>query len=63
LFEEIVGINQNEIQMELVKVMKQDEDLSAKNRAIDLAARIAGMKEPDNSVQVNIVNDGITLAD
>jgi hypothetical protein len=63
LFEEIVGINQNEIQMELVKVMKQDEDLSAKNRAIDLAAKIVGMKEPDNSVQVNIVNDGITLAD
>ena len=63
LFNELVGINRNEIEMELVKVMKQDGDLSAKNRALDLAARITGMKENDKGVQVNIVNDGITIAD
>lgn len=63
LFNEIVGINRNEIQMELVKVLKQDENLSAKNRAIELAARITGMSEPDKGFQINIVNDGITVAD
>lgn len=63
LFTRIVGINRNEIEMELVKVMKQDANLSAKNKALDLASRIAGMNEPDKGVQVNIVNDGITVAD
>jgi hypothetical protein len=63
LFNEIVGINRNEIQMELVKVLKQDENLSAKNRAIELAARITGMSEPDKGFQINIINDGITVAD
>ena len=63
LFNELVGINRNEIEMELVKVMKQDDDLSAKNRAIDLAAKISGMSEPEKGIQINIVNDGITVAD
>jgi len=63
LFTEIVGINRNEIQMELVKVMKQDEDLSAKNKALDMASKITGMMGDDKGVQVNIVNDGITVAD
>ncbi len=63
LFNEIVGINRNEIEMELMKVLKQDENLSAKNKAIDLAARITGMSEPDKGFQINIVNDGITVAD
>jgi len=63
LFNEIVGINRNEIEMELVKVLKQDDNLSAKNKAIELAARITGMSEPDKGFQINIVNDGITVAD
>lgn len=63
LFTKIVGINRNEVEMELVKVMKQDENLSAKNKALDLASRIVGMNEGDKGVQVNIVNDGITVAD
>lgn len=63
LFNELVGINRNEIEMELVKVMKQDENLSAKNKAIDMAARITGMSETDKGFQINIVNDGITVAD
>lgn len=63
LFQELVGLDRNEIQMELVKVMKQDENLPAKNKALDLAARIVGMNEPDKGTQVNIVNGGITVAD
>ena len=63
LFNKIVGINRNEIEMELIKVMKQDDNLSAKNKALDLASKIAGMAESDRGVQVNIVNDGITVAD
>lgn len=63
LFNELVGINRNEIEMELVKVMKQDEDLSAKNRALDLATKITGMNEPDRGFQINIVSSGITVAD
>ena len=64
LFNKLVGINRNEIEMELVKVMKQDVNLGAKNKALDLAARIAGMSESDgNKVQVNIVNDGVSVAD
>ena len=63
LFNEIVGINRNEIEMELMKVLKQDDNLSAKNKAIDLAARITGMSEAEKGVQVNIVNDGVTIAD
>jgi hypothetical protein len=63
LFNEIVGINRNEIEMELMKVLKQDDNLTAKNRAIDLAARITGMSEPEKGFQINIVNDGITVAD
>ena len=63
LFNRIVGINRNEIEMELMKVMKQDDNLSAKNKALDLASKIAGMAESDRGVQVNIVNDGITVAD
>jgi hypothetical protein len=63
LFTEIVGINRNEIEMELLKVLRQDENLTAKNRAIELAARITGMSEPEKGFQINIVNDGITVAD
>lgn len=63
LFNELVGINRNEIEMELMKVLKQDDNLAAKNKAIDLAARISGMSEPDKGFQINIVNDGITVAD
>ena len=63
LFNEIVGINRNEIEMELMKVLKQDDNLSAKNKAIEMAARITGMSEPDRGFQINIVNDGITVAD
>lgn len=63
LFNEIVGINRNEIEMELVKVLKQDENLTAKNKAIEMAARITGLSEPDKGFQINIVNDGITVAD
>ena len=63
LFNELVGINRNEIEMELVKVLKQDENLSAKNKAIDLAARITGMSEPEKGTQVNIVTGGLTVSD
>lgn len=63
LFNELVGINRNEIQIELLKVMKQDEDLSAKNKALDLASKISGMSAPEKGFQINIVNDGITVAD
>jgi hypothetical protein len=63
LFNELVGINRNEIEMELVKVLKQDENLSAKNKAIDMAARITGMSEPEKGTQVNIVTGGLTVAD
>jgi len=63
LFNEIVGINRNEIEMELVKVLKQDENLSAKNKAIEMAARITGMSEPEKGLQVNIMNQGVTVSD
>ena len=58
-----MGINRNEIQIELLKVMKQDTDLSAKNKALDLASKISGMSAPEKGFQINIVNDGITVAD
>lgn len=61
LFNELVGLNRNEIQLELLKIMKQDEDLSAKNKAIDLASKIVGMSEPDKGTQVNIVAGGIKI--
>jgi hypothetical protein len=63
LFKELVGINQNEIQMEIVKVMRQDANLSAKNKALELASKITGLNEPERGFQINIVNDGITIAD
>ena len=63
LFTELVGINRNEIEMEILKVMKQDKDLSAKNKALDLASKIVGMSESDKGFQVNILNSGITVAD
>ncbi len=63
LFSELVGVNRNEVEMELVKVLKQDENLSAKNKALDLATKIMGMTEQDKGVQVNIVNGGIGVAD
>jgi hypothetical protein len=63
LFNEIVGINRNEIEMELMKVLRQDENLAAKNKAIEMAARITGMSEPEKGLQVNIVNGGLTVAD
>jgi hypothetical protein len=64
LFTELVGINRNEVEMELVKVMRQDENLAAKNKALDLASKILGMSESEgNKMQINIVNDGITVAD
>ena len=61
LFSELVGISRNEIEFELSKVMKQDEDLSAKNRALDLGSKITGMSEPDKGTQVNIVAGGIQI--
>lgn len=63
LFTKIVGIDRNEIQIELRKVIKQDDNLAAKNKALELGARITGMSEPEKGVQINIVNDGITVAD
>jgi hypothetical protein len=63
LFNEIVGINRNEIQMELVKVMKQDDNLTAKNKALEMAARITGLSEPEKGTQINILNGGVTVAD
>ena len=63
LFNKIVGIDRNEIQIELLKVMKQDENLSAKNKAIEMAAKITGMSEPEKGFQVNILNGGVTVAD
>lgn len=63
LFNELVGINRNEIEMELVKVMKQDENLAAKNKAIDMGLRVTGMMEPDKGTQVNIVTGGLTVSD
>ena len=63
LFNKMVGINRNEIEMELIKVMKQDDNLAAKNKALDLASRIVGMNEGDKGTQVLIVNDGRTVAD
>lgn len=61
LFDELAGLNRNEIVLELNKVIKQDNDLSAKNRAIELASKITGMSEPDKGTQVNIVAGGIKL--
>jgi len=63
LFSELVGINRNEIEMELIKVMKQDENLTAKNKALDLAAKISGMAETEKGVQIAVINGGIGVAD
>lgn len=63
VFSKLVGLNKNEIEMELVKVIRQDENLAAKNKALDLASKIVGMSEQDKGFQVNIVNGGMTVAD
>ena len=63
LFSELVGVHRNEIEMELIKVLKQDDNLAAKNKALDMALKVAGMSEPDKAFQVNIVNGGMTVAD
>jgi|GEM_PF-3981681 len=63
LFNELVGINRNEIEMELVKVMKQDENLAAKNKAIEMGLRVTGMMEPEKGNQINILNGGVTVSD
>ena len=63
LFRELVGINRNEIEYELSKMIRQDSNLTAKNRAIELASRITGLSEPEKGVQINIVNSGVTVSD
>ena len=63
LFRELVGINRNEIEYELSKIIKQDSNLTAKNRAIELASKITGLSEPENRLQINIVNSGLTVSD
>ncbi len=63
LFRELVGINRNEIEYELSKIIKQDNNLTAKNRAIELASKITGLSEPEKGVQINIVNSGLTVSD
>ena len=54
LFEEMIGVSRKDIKLELSKVMKQDEDLSAKNQALKLASQITGLTDTEGvRIQVN----------
>lgn len=61
LMSEILGFNRGDIESELVKVMKQDNDLSAKIRAIEVAARIIGTLSDEKGVKIQINNTGFKL--
>lgn len=62
LFDEIIGVSRRDIKLELSKVMKQDEDLAAKNRALELASKITGLSEPEGTVKLQI-NQAFEVAD
>lgn len=62
LFSEIVGFSPKDVEFELIKVLKQDSDLSAKMRALELASKITGMQE-DKGTQIQINTLGIELSD
>jgi len=62
LLSEMIGFSQSDIETELVKIMKQDDDLSAKIRAIEVASKILGVLKDDKAVKIQI-NSGIKLGD
>jgi len=62
LYKEMVGFDEKDVQTELVKLMKQDDDLGVKARALDLATKILGMQSEDKGVQINVVG-AIEVAD
>ena len=62
LYKEMVGFDEKDVEMELVKLMKQDDDLGVKARALDLATKILGMQGEEKGVQINVVG-AIEVAD
>lgn len=64
LMSEVLGFNRGDVERELVKIMKQDEDLSAKIRAIEIAAKVTGMMQQEGTkIQINSGFTGFKLGD
>ena len=61
VFSAIVGFSSKDVEYELMKVIKQDVDLSAKMRALDLATKVLGMTDDNVKVQVQIANLPVVL--
>jgi len=54
VFDAIIGVDRKMIHSELRKIIGQDEDMSSKMRAIELATKITGMQESDGTkIQIN----------
>lgn len=62
LMTEMLGFNRGDVEREMIKVMKQDTDLVAKMRALELAGKMIGMMGDEKGVQINF-NTGIKLGD
>jgi hypothetical protein len=61
VFSAVVGFSSKDVEYELMKVIKQDVDLSAKMRALDLGSKILGMTNDDTKFQIQIANLPVTL--
>jgi len=62
LFSEVVGFGRSDIEFQLARIIRQDKDLTAKMRALELAAKIMGLNEDKPSVAIQI-NSGLQVAD
>lgn len=62
LMTEMLGFNKGDVEREMIKVMKQDTDLVAKMRALELAGKMIGMLGDEKGVSINF-NTGIKLGD
>ncbi len=61
VFNAIVGFSGKDVQYELMKLVKQDVDLSAKMRALELSSKILGLMDDTSKVQIQIANLPVTL--
>ncbi len=62
VYSELVGFSRKDVEFELTKIMRQDDDLPAKMRALELAAKITGITD-EGKIQVQINTLGFTVAD
>lgn len=54
VFDAIIGVDRKMIHQELRKIINQDDDMSAKMRALELASKITGMQDSEGTkIQIN----------